>query len=87
MTVARHVRRQRSHRARQPGQLLNRLALGPEGNQEARYLRLGGLAVHYLREHLRGLLRAQVFARGQGIDRAGEDRVGHVISPQDYLPR
>ena len=66
----RHVRGERAHRAREPGQLVDGLALGAQRDQEARDLRLGDLAVHDLGEHLRGLLRAQVAPRGERVDRA-----------------
>ena len=74
LALGRHVRGQRPHRARQPGELVDRLALRPQRDQEAGDLGLRDLAVHDLGEHLRGLVGAQVAARGERVDRAREDR-------------
>ena len=49
-----------AHRARQAGQLVDRLALRAQRDQEAGDLDLGDLAVHDLGEHLGGLVGAQV---------------------------
>ena len=68
LAVAGHVRRQRAHRARQARQLLDRLALRAQRDQEAGDLRSRDLAVHDLGEHLRRLIGAQVPARGQRVD-------------------
>ena len=46
--LRRHVRGERAHRARQPGELVHGLALGAQRDQETGDLRLGGLAVHDL---------------------------------------
>ena len=73
-----HVRGELAHRARQPGELLDRLALGAQRDQKPGDLSLGRLAVHDLGEHLRGLVGAQVASPGERVDRAGQDRVGHL---------
>ena len=42
-------------------------------------LRLGGLAGHDDREDLGGLVGAEIATGGDGVDRAGEDGVGHRV--------
>ena len=75
-----HMGGESTHRARQAGDLLHRLPLGPQGDEEAGDLRLGDLSVHDLSEHLGCLLGAQVRARGERIDRSCQGRVGHQLS-------
>ena len=70
LALGRHVRGERAHRARQPGELLDRLALRAQRDQEAGDLRLGDLAVHDLGEHLGGLARRS----GRGARRARRSR-------------
>src|SRR5664280_2095499 len=79
-----HGHCKRAHRARQAGQLVDRLALRAQSDQEARDLRLGHLPVHDLVEHVGGLVGAQIPARGERVDRAGEGRVGHQPSPRKF---
>ena len=45
----------RAHRAGEPGELVDRLALGAQRDQEAGDLDLGGLAGHDLGQHLGGI--------------------------------
>ena len=73
-----NVRGKLSHRAGETGDLLHRLPLRPQGDEKAGYLGLGDLPVHDLCEDVRGLLRGQVLARGELVDRPGEGGVRHV---------
>ena len=59
-------RRQRAHRPREPGELLDRLALDPQRDQEAGDLDVGGVAGHDLGEHRGGLVLGQVLAGRRG---------------------
>ena len=68
---------ERAHGARETGELVDRLALRTQGDQDAGDLRLGRLAVHDLLEHALGLVDGQVAAEGERVDGAGEDLVRH----------
>ncbi len=56
--VRRDMGRQVAHRHRQARQLIDRLALRPQGDQEGRDLDLGDLVMHDLGEHGSGLARS-----------------------------
>ena len=56
--VGRHVRGELAHRAGQPGELVDRLPLRAQRDQEAGDLDLRDVAVHDLGEHLGGLVGA-----------------------------
>jgi hypothetical protein len=73
----RDVRRERAHRAREAGDLLDGLALRAQGDQQARDLRLGRVAGHDDLEHLGRLVDAEMPARGDLVDRRGEHWVRH----------
>ena len=53
VALARHRRGERAHRARQAGELVDRLPLRAQPDQERGDLRLGGLAGHDLGQHRR----------------------------------
>ena len=77
LTRARDSGSERAHRAREPRELCDGLALRAQRDQERGDLYFGGVAAHDLREHVGGLLGAQVGARGERIDRVRERLVGH----------
>ena len=62
--------------ARQAGELVDRLALRAQRDQQGGDLRLGRVAGHDLGEHRGGLLGAsRSLARGERVDRLGQDGV------------
>src|SRR5947209_6636541 len=63
------------------------LPLRAQRDQEARDLDLGDLPAHDLREHLGGLLGAQVGARGERVDRPCEDLVRHQRESRKFASR
>ena len=79
VALAAHGHRHGAHRASQPGELVDGLALRAQGDQEGRDLHFGGLAVHDPRQHLGGLIGAQVATRRQRVDRLRQGRVGHQL--------
>ena len=68
----RNERGEGAHRPRQPGELLDRLPLHAQRDQEAGDLDVGGLAGHDLGQRLGGVTLAEVAAVGEAIDRAGQ---------------
>src|SRR6185312_2612777 len=82
LAVARDVlmRRQLAHRAREARDLLDRLALRAQADQEGGDLHLARIARHDLGEHRGGGVLGQVLAGGQAVDRARE-QVAHAIPP------
>ena len=58
----------REHRAHQPGDLVGRLALGPQRHHEPGDLHRGGLAEHDLLHRPGGLRRAEVGRRASSGD-------------------
>ena len=70
VAVDRDGRRERAHRAREAGELVDRLALRAQRDEEARDLDLRGVAAHDLAEHRAGLLARA----GRGRRRARRSR-------------
>ena len=64
--------RKRTHRARQPGQLVDRLSLRPQRDQERRDLDLRGVAGHDLRSTAAASSSVEVAARRERVDRPRE---------------
>ena len=64
-----------AHRRRQAGDLVNGLALGAQTHEQARGLGFGGLPLHHLAQHARGLVGGQVLAGGHPVDGLGQDGV------------
>ena len=82
------VDRQLAHRARQPGELVDRLALGAQGDQKAGDLRRRHRAAHDLGQYRRSLGGAQVAPAGDRVERIGDQLVGlltHAASPPRKL--
>ncbi len=76
--------RQLAHRVRQPGELVDRLALGAQRDQKPGDLRRRHRAAHDLGEYRRGLGGAQVAPAGDRVERLGDQLVGllaHAVSP------
>ena len=65
---------------------VDRLPLRAQRDQHARGLDLGGVAGHDLGQHRRGLLRGEVLARRQRVDRLREDGVRQGSSRSSCLP-
>ena len=76
----RDERGERAHRPCQPGELLDRLPLHAQRDQEARDLDVGGLAGHDLGQRLGGVALAEVAPVGEAIDRAGQQLTHGVRS-------
>jgi len=70
-------RRQRAHRAREALDLLLRLPLGAQRDEERRDLRVARVAGHDHAEDLGRLVGRQGATRGERLDRAGQDVVWH----------
>ena len=79
--LARHRRGERAHGARQPGQLVDRLALRAQPDEERGDLHLGGVAGHDLGQHRGRLLLGQVAARRERVDGPGQGVGGHQCGP------
>ena len=78
--------RKRAHGAGQADQLGHGLALGPQGDQEGAGLDLAGATLHDLAEHGRSVVGGQVVARGDRVDRPGQDRHS-AFPPPDAASR
>jgi hypothetical protein len=70
--------REAPHRGGQADDLLDGLPLRAQGDEHGRRLDLRRVAGHDLRQHLGGLLGAEVAAGRERVDGAGQDGIGHV---------
>src|SRR6185436_13095022 len=85
--VGRHGGRERAHGPGQAGELVDRLPLRPQRDEEPGDLRLGGVAAHDLAEDGAGLLAREVVAGGERVDGACEDVVGHQFRARKFWSR
>src|SRR5205085_9047502 len=62
----------------------DRLALGAQRDEKGRRLDLRGAALHDLVEHRRGMVRREMRSGANGVDRPGDDVVGHQASVRKF---